>query len=140
MDEIIEAITEILTLIPEMKTDFGIKRNSRDSDPLMFTGVATSSIIPDLASRVERHFGAAYKPAGEGAFFKNLFDSFVKSVGGISKEQTLYRKEFSPTLALFCAFWPWASDPKQTSVRLGLLCTKDDECERLKKALARAFR
>ncbi|NLI79704.1 MAG: hypothetical protein GX442_25080 [Candidatus Riflebacteria bacterium] len=140
MDEREKAIREALKVIPEMKTRFGVKRNAQENDPLMFVGVTETAAIKDVAPLVEQYFGKAYKPPGETAFLMNLFDHFVKEVGGVRREQTLFRKEIGKGLNLFCAFWPWASDPTKTSVRIGLLCAEEDEERALAKTLKDAFR
>lgn len=122
-----------------MKSEFGITRNRDSCDELLYTGVAQSDIIEELSEKVKTFFGDPYKPAGEGAFWKNWFDSFVKSVGGIEKDQTLFKKEASETVTIYCAFWPWGSNPVKTSVRLGVLCNDADERHKLKKALKGCF-
>ncbi|MBF0501206.1 MAG: hypothetical protein HQM09_13795 [Candidatus Riflebacteria bacterium] len=136
----VESIKTTLKLIPILKTQFNVKRNADEDDPLLFIGVAESNLIDKLRPVVEVHFGAPYKPAGESAFWKNLFDSFVKNIGGIRTEQTLFKKEISPTLALFCAFWPWGSNPVNTSIRIGLLCESEEEEQALAKEVKAFFR
>lgn len=140
MSDVVERIREVLALIPAMRTRFKLKRNREACDALLYVGVAQSNVVAELGEMVEGDFGAPYKAAGEGAFFKNLLDGFVKSVGGVSKEQTLYRLDLSPEIQLFCAFWPWGSDPTRTSVRVGLLCKKPEDEERLAKELDGVFR
>ncbi|MFZ2959574.1 MAG: hypothetical protein WA705_22035 [Candidatus Ozemobacteraceae bacterium] len=136
----VETIKETLKLIPLLKTQFSVKRNSDEDDPTLFVGVAESNLIDALRPVVEAHFGPAYKPAGESAFWKNLFDSFVKSVGGVRTEQTLFKKEISPSVFLFCAFWPWGSNPVKTSIRIGLLCDVEEEEHALTKDVKAFFR
>lgn len=140
MEDKIKSIRDALKVIPELKTRFGVKRSSQDNEPLMFVGVTESSALKDIAPMVEGFFGKAYKPPGETAFLMNLFDHFVKEVGGVRREQTLFRKEIDRGLNLFCAFWPWASDPTKTSVRIGLLCAEEQDEKALAKALKDAFR
>ena len=143
MENTTNAVTGIqnaLKLIPILKSQFNVKRNADEDDPLLFVGVAESNVIDALRPVVEEYFGPAYKPAGESAFWKNLFDSFVKSVGGVRTEQTLFKKEISPTLALFCAFWPWGSNPIKTSIRIGLLCDSEEEEHALVKDIKTFFR
>lgn len=129
--EITEQVKEIkknLKLISLLEKQFGIRPNSDVDDPLLYCGVAQSDLISQLSPEVEKFFGKAYKPAGEGAFFKNLFDKFIKSVGGVRKDQTLYKKDIEKGVVLYCAFWPWGTQPVKTSVRIGLLCY-DPACE-----------
>ncbi|RCK81386.1 MAG: hypothetical protein OZSIB_2255 [Candidatus Ozemobacter sibiricus] len=140
MNDKINAIREVLRVIPELKTRFGVKRNPQENDPLLFVGVTDSAAIKEIAPLVETFFGKPYKPPGETAFLMNLFDHFVKEVGGVRREQTLFRKEISKGLNLFCAFWPWASDPTKTSVRIGLLCAEEDEEKALTPSVKDAFR
>jgi len=139
MDETIDTIKATLALIPAMKRQFGVRANQRDCRPLLFTGVAESVVIERLEEHVSEYFGSPYKPAGSGAFFMNLFDSFVRSVGGVNRDQTLFRKNVTKDLTLFCAFWPWGSNPVKTSVRLGLICRTDDERKRVEGLLAGSF-
>ncbi|MBI4863657.1 MAG: hypothetical protein HY815_25870 [Candidatus Riflebacteria bacterium] len=109
-------------------------RLSMQLDPtnrLLHTGVVSSRGIEKVAEVVRGRMGPAYKPAGQWALWKNWFDEFVKAVGGIRSEQTLFRLDLNPDVTLFCAFWPWASDPDRVSVRVGLQCRRPDVRDRL---------
>ena len=120
--EQVKTIKKNLKLIGKLEKEFGLKPNTDIDDPLLYCGVAQSNLIADLTPLVEEYFGAAYKPAGETAFFMNLFDKFIKSVGGVRKEQTLFKKDIAEGVILYCAFWPWGTSPVKTSVRIGLVC------------------
>jgi hypothetical protein len=127
MKNYLPEIRKTLELISAIEKNFKIKPNNDVDDPLLYCGVADSNIIDTLTVEVEKHFGKAYKPAGEGAFFKNYFDRFVKEVGGARKDQTLFKKDIAEGIVMYCAFWPWGSNPVKTSVRIGLLCYGADE-------------
>jgi hypothetical protein len=134
-----EVIPQILQVVGELKANFGVKPNLEACGPLLFVGVTDASAIETLSPLVERHFGEPYKPAGRGAFLKNLTDAFVKKVGGIRKEQTLYCREVSPTVSLYCTFWPWGSNPQKVSIRIGLVCESAEEQARLQQSLQAFF-
>ncbi len=119
MDNITGDIREALPLIQEMVNQFGVDENTKGGHTAMFVGVIGSEKIGDLLPEVARYLGPPYKAAGEGVFFKNLFDSFAKSFGGMRKEQIYFRKELAEGVVLFCAFWPWATNPPKTSIRVG---------------------
>jgi hypothetical protein len=136
----VQSIKDVLSIIPELKAKFGVKRNSDNDDPLLFCGVATSDIIANVTPVIEQKFGKAYKPAGETAFFKNLFDGFVKNVGGVRTEQTLFRHDINDRFAIYCAFWPWGSNPVNTSIRIGLICMTEEEEQEMIKALKGCFK
>ncbi len=140
MEKEIETIKETLKLIGELKTQFGIKRNADCDDPLMYAGVANSDVIANITPLVEKYFGKAYKPAGETAYLKNFFDGFVKNVGGARSDQTLFRKDISPVLTMYCAFWPWGSNPVNTSIRIGLLCETEEQEDEVVKLLKGCFK
>ena len=97
----------------------------------MYCGVAKSNLISEITPIVEEYFGKPYKTAGNSAFFMNMFDKFIKKVGGIRSEQTLYRKDITDKVILYCAFWPWGTEPIKTSVRIGLICYDKKEEEEL---------
>lgn len=139
MQNQLKKIRESLKIIDLIEKKFKIKANNDIDDPLLYCGVADSNIMLPLTEEVEKVYGKAYKPAGEGAFLKNFFDKFVKEVGGARKEQTLYRKEISEQIFLYCAFWPWGSNPVKTSIRIGLVCYGADERDALTKELKGDF-
>jgi hypothetical protein len=139
MEKQLQDVRETLKLINIIETKYRIKPNNDVDDPLLYCGVADSNIIDQLAMDVEKYFGKPYKPAGEGAFFKNFFDRFMREVGGARKEQTLFRREISDQAVMYCAFWPWGSNPIKTSVRIGLLCYGADEREFFSKKLKGEF-
>ena len=120
MDNHIDTIKETLSVIRELKSGFKLEP-SDSRDPLVFAGVVDSGIIQEITPLVEKYFGRAYKPAGKSAFICNLTDRFAKEIGGFRKEQTVFRKNITPTLDLYCAFWPWGSNPVRTTVRIGVL-------------------
>ncbi|MBF0409970.1 MAG: hypothetical protein HQM10_21685 [Candidatus Riflebacteria bacterium] len=140
MENIVESIKETLKLIPILKSSYNVKRNTDEDDPILFVGVAETNMIEQLRPVVEEYFGPPYKPAGTGSFWMNLFDSFVKSVGKIRKDQTLFKKDISPNIRLFCAFWPWGSEPVKTSIRIGIMFDSEAEEEELKKKIQNFFR
>lgn len=139
MKEQLKTIRSVLKLIDVIEKKYRIKPNNDVEDPLLYCGVADTNIIEQLSEDVEEHFGKAYKPAGEGAFFKNFFDRFIREVGGARKDQTLFRKEISDQVVMYCAFWPWGTNPIKTSVRIGLLCYGADEREAFTKELKGEF-
>lgn len=132
-------IKDALQLIDELKRQFAVRRHPDGCGSLLYTGVAESNVIEKLTPVVEKRFGSAYKPAGQSALLKNWFDGFVKGVGGIRRDQTLFRLDIMPELILFCAFWPWGSEPVKTSIRIGLLCSDEDLEKKMESALQGAF-
>ncbi len=124
--EQVKTIKKNLKLIGKLEKEFGLKPNTDIDDPMLYCGVAQSNLIEQLTPLVEEYFGSAYKPAGETAFLKNLFDKFIKAVGGARKEQTLFKKDIDEGVVLYCAFWPWGTQPVKTSVRIGLVCYSEE--------------
>ena len=118
---------------------FDIEINEDSRGPLLYTGVVRSEIIVQITPYVERHFGIPYKGSGKSAMMKNLFDPFNKALNGLRKEQTAYRMDISRGLILYCAFWPWGSNPDNTSVRIGLLCKSKEEENQMSEALKEFF-
>jgi len=136
------ALTEIrsaMQVLTELKAQFKIAKNSQDCDPTLFVGVTDSDMIDPMSAVIEKFFGAAYKPRGQSAFWKNWFDSFVKNCGGCKSDQVLFRKNIEPEMDLFIALWPWGSNPIKTSVRIGLICANPEDEEELGKNLKGVF-
>lgn len=115
-------LREELRLVPHLREKFKLKPNRDVREPLLYAAVVESDIVAQLTPDVEARFGAPYKAAGAGAFWKNLFDPFVRAIGGIRRDQTLYRRAIGPEVTLYCAYWPWGSNPVKTSIRIGVLC------------------
>ncbi|MBU0483601.1 MAG: hypothetical protein KKB30_03710 [Proteobacteria bacterium] len=139
MKEHIQTIREDLKIIGELHARFPLKKNEDSCGPLLYTCIAPSELVEDLKIFVRQYFGPPYKEAGEGVFFKNLFDKFARAVGGMGKDQTYFRKEISSDLVLCCAFWPWSGNSGKTSVRFELLVGKPVESEALAAALTGSF-
>ncbi len=135
----IDEIREYLVLIDDLKNHHGLEINKDSCGPLLFTAIASSDQIVSLSPLVEKYFGPPHKSAGQSAFFKNLFDSFALSIGGMKKDQTFFRKDISHDLILYCAFWPWGSNPNKTSVRIELLYNGKGTPEALENELAGSF-
>ncbi len=139
MKESLKKIRKTLKLIDVLENKYPIKGNSDNDDPLLYCGVVKSDIVEQLSREVENYFDKPYKSAGESAFFKNFFDKFMREVGGARKDQTLYRKEIDEQTFMYCAFWPWGTQPVKTSVRIGLVCYGADERARYSKELKGEF-
>lgn len=138
LEETLVEITSTLELIRIFRDKFKL-RGGKPQEPFLYTGIIQSDIVDAIGVEVENFFGPPYKQRNASAFFGNWFDPFIRRVGGIRKEQTLYRKEFEHGLALYCAFWPWGSNPIKTSVRLGLLLPADMDPATLTDALQGKF-
>jgi hypothetical protein len=139
MKSSLEKIRKTLKVIDLIEDKFKIKPNNDVEDPLLYCGVADSNILEELAGEIEKYFSKPYKPAGEGAFFKNFFDRFMREVGGARKDQTLYRLDIDDITCMYCAFWPWGTNPVKTSIRIGLVCFGADEREKYEKELQGDF-
>ena len=120
-----QVITELSTAVHELNKRASLQLASDARNKLLCTTVVPTEKVQSVLDAVTELMGPAVKPAGQSAWFKNWFDPFFKSVGGIQREQTLFRRELTAGLSLYCAFWPWASDPKRTSVRVGISCGDD---------------
>ncbi len=138
--ENVKAIKQTLKLISVLEKNFSVKpNNSNNDDPTLYIGVAQSDIVEALTPEVEKYFEKPYKKAGDSAFWGNLFDNFIKSVGGINKDQTLYKKQIDDGVFLYCAFWPWGTAPVKTSIRIGLMCSSRELDEQYARELKGYF-
>jgi hypothetical protein len=90
--------------------------------PLLHVGVTLVRLAPDLLDHVQSLMGVPYKPAGTSAWWKNRLDPFVRSAGGIRRNQTLFRRDLEPGVALYCSFWPWDFEPERLTFRVGMFC------------------
>jgi hypothetical protein len=140
MKEQVDKINSTLKIIKEIEEKYQIKKNLDVVEDLMYCGVAHSNIIETLSVDVQQYFSTPYKAAGKGCFWGNYFDRFLRAVGGMRWEQTLYILEISETTFLYCAFWPWGSNPTKTSIRIGLICFNKEDYKDFAKALKKSFR
>lgn len=137
-ESVLTALRAELALVPALREKFRLQTNRDVRQPLLYAGVVESDIVAALTPDVEARFGPPYKAAGAGAFWKNLFDRFVREIGGIRRDQTLYRRDIAPGVTLYCAYWPWGSNPVKTSIRIGVLCP-EAELKEFETALADLF-
>ena len=129
MKDQLQAVEDTMALIGELKAAYEVKP-SDSGDPLLYTGVVGTDVIEQITPTVEKYFGRPFKPAGQSALLKNLLDGFSKAIGGMRKEQTVFRKNVSKSLDLYCAFWPWGSNPVKTTVRIGVLTSGAEGIEK----------
>ncbi len=128
MSEMLQMVEETMALIDELKANYTIQPSKND-DLLLYTGVAERNVVEQISPVVEKYFGKPYKKAGKSVFLKNMTDGFAKAVGGMRKEQTFFKKDISASLQLYCAFWPWGTNPEKTTVRIGVLTDGSGEDE-----------
>lgn len=139
MSDQLHKVEETMGLIAELKESFGIQPSKND-DPLLYTSVVQGNVVQQISPVVEEYFGKPYKKAGQSAFMKNLTDEFAKTLGGMRKEQTFFRKDVSEAVQLYCAFWPWGTDPEKTTVRIGILTDGNDEFDHEAKEIMKKYR
>lgn len=123
----------LLSVIRELRSKRRLELRPDDRDKLLYSCVITSANVPQVAEAVQNLMGVPFKPAGTSAVWKNWFDPFVRGIGGIRRNQSLYRKDLPEGSIVYCAFWPWASDPTRVSIRLGLQCPDEAVRARLEK-------
>lgn len=133
------AIEKTIAFINKLRKTYRLETNHDAVAPLLYVGVASSKQIDQIHDELVAEFGEPLKPQGSTAFWMNLFNPFVRRVGGAKTDQTLFRRDLSPTVAVFCALWPWGSDPNRTSVRIGVYCDVEAEHEELVKAFGSRF-
>jgi hypothetical protein len=77
----------------------------------------------DLAGCVallRQRLGEPVKDFGEAAAFDGATLRAVHALGGIQADQCLFLSEHEPTVFVYGALWPWASDPARLTVRIGM--------------------
>lgn len=116
------ALGELSRLVNDLRERGSMDLRPDRRSPLIYSTVIGTQRVDELQKLVFGLLGPPFKPAGESAWWKNWFDPFVKSVGGIERAQTLYRRDLEGPFALYVAFWPWASEPTRCSLRVGLTC------------------
>jgi hypothetical protein len=126
------ALEEIGRLIGEVRrTGIEFAYNGE----LLFLGVTSPTAIPGLERIFESSLGRPYKERDRRALWMNFFERFVRDVGGIRRNQTLYRRPMGDSVTLYAALWPWATRPDKVSVRIGLHCRVAPVIQQLNAAL-----
>lgn len=126
-----EILGRLSWLVQELGTKANLKLAADKRNVLVQSTVIPSDRVPQLIPVVSELLGPAAKPAGETARWKNWFDPFFKAVGGCEKQQSLWSKPVDDKVALYLAFWPWASEPTRTSLRAGIACWDPAQLGRL---------
>lgn len=117
-----EVLGQLSLLVTELARRGSLQMQADKRNALLRTTVVPSDRVPQLLATAAELMGPPVKPAGASSMWRNWFDPFFKAVGGAEKPQSLFRRELADQLALYVAFWPWASDPGRTSLRIGLAC------------------
>ncbi len=108
--------------MPDMKTRF--YEDSRS----LYQVTSKDRNIQELEDILSDFFGSPSKSAGKKLPFKLKFNSSLKYLGGIRKEQSLFIKKLK-TGEFYGALWPWQRDPHKIEVHLGYCSPKmsDDD-------------
>lgn len=122
-----QEVERTLAMIALLRQQHGVENHPDAMAPLLYVGIAKAEHLDAIFTEISKIFGPPYKPSGSIAFWLNLFNPFVRAIGGSKYDQTLFRKDLAPGLSLFCALWPWGSDPSRTSVRIGLYCESETD-------------
>ena len=117
------AVVGFLTLIrqvddiPEMETRF--YEDSRS----LYQATASGVSVDYLAKQLAQFFGKPVKPNGKSLPVSLRFESAVKHLGGIRKDQILFLKKLKIG-SLYGALWPWQRDAGKIEVHLGISAPK----------------
>jgi hypothetical protein len=134
MDES-QIVSALAKLVTDLATRGSLSLAADRRNALLRVTVVPTDKVASLVGLVTELMGPAVKPAGETAWWKNWFDPFYRAVGGIQREQTLFQQQLEGEVSLYCAFWPWASEPKRTSMRVGIACADESRRKALEKLL-----
>ena len=98
--------------LPDMSTRFYEEPRS------LYQVTSTGRPIDELVEVLSSFFGKPAKVPGKGLPVSLRFESTVKYLGGIRKDQALFLKKLK-TGAFYGALWPWKQDSGKIEVLLG---------------------
>ncbi len=78
---------------------------------------------PDLARCYEllvQQLGPPAKDFGQPVAFAKDLQRIVNDLGGIRGDQCLFLKSLEGRQTVYAALWPWASDPRRITLKIGL--------------------
>lgn len=126
------ALVGFLTLVKGVN-DLPDMNNRFYEEPRSLYQVTSSGHSADeLVEILSGFFGTPAKPPGKSLPVTLRFDSTVKYLGGIRRDQTLFLKKLK-TGSFYGALWPWQRDPDKIEVHLGYCspCMSDGDYNRL---------
>lgn len=106
------AMVKALAAVPEVA-----RHDSRFAHEVALRAPAHS--MDAVVDIVERHLGAATKPAGEPVSESLATRPLIAALGGIRADQTLFDRDLGEGLCLYVAFWPW-SGGKTITIKIGV--------------------
>lgn len=134
-----ETLLELLRVVGELETLFGVQRNVAACNPLLFVGVTDAQTLERLHPVVEQHFGPPMKRAGGETFTDKPSEGFVRAIGGVRLDQTLFLSNVVEGHSVYCVFWPWGSNPLRVSIRVGVIAGDDGTAAALAEQLQPVF-
>ena len=78
---------------------------------------------PDLSRCYDvlvQQLGPPAKEFAQPAAFPKEIQRVVNDLGGIRPEQCLFLKQAEDRRIVYAALWPWASDPRRITLKVGL--------------------
>ncbi len=72
-----------------------------------------------LESLLMRHLGRAVKEPGKEINLPVEVQRFVDSMGGLRADQSFYYRQGKSDDIAFALLWPWASNPKKVTLKVG---------------------
>jgi hypothetical protein len=78
---------------------------------------------PDLSRCYDiltQHLGPPAKDFGKPVAFAKELQRLVNGLGGIRGDQCLFLKSLENNETVYAALWPWASDPRRITLKIGL--------------------
>ncbi|MBI4341028.1 MAG: hypothetical protein HY598_01955 [Candidatus Omnitrophica bacterium] len=77
--------------------------------------------LPRCRELLQQHFGAPVKEFGRPALWMGWRRRFVKRLGGIRFNQCLFLDAQEDHSAVYATLWPWSSDPKRITLKVGVV-------------------
>jgi len=107
-----------MNMIEEIKASvkMEIRPNSQGTEYL--EAVVDRNELELLQTILIKHLGSAAKEPGEKANFPSEIEVLVSDLGGLRIGQSFFYKKVETTV-LYAALWPWESNPKKITLKVG---------------------
>jgi hypothetical protein len=113
------ALVGFLTLIKQIDDMPGVETRFYEDSRSLYQATATGLSVAELTDSLSQFFGNPTKSAGKNMPVSLRFESAVKHLKGIRKDQVLFLKKLK-TGSFYGALWPWQRETGKIEIHLGI--------------------
>lgn len=114
-------LQSIHSLIESIQKDVKVEIREVSPSSDYLEGVLASDHLSSCLDVLKNILGDPAKDFGKPVGLDQSIQKAVSDFGGVREDQCLFMSSATANQAIYAALWPWASNPKRITLKIGIL-------------------